>query len=49
VLDFGLHNLYAADLDEWMVMDTFRRGPGTVSLPEECAAQPEATTTTAAP
>jgi hypothetical protein len=49
VLHFGLHNLYATDLDEWIVMDTFRRGAGTVELPEECTAQPESTTTTVTP
>ena len=43
VLHFGLQNLYATDLDEWMIMDTFRRGPGTVTLPEECRAQPDPT------
>jgi hypothetical protein len=45
VLHSGLQNLYASDLDEWIVMDTFRRGAGTVTLPEECRAQPVPTTT----
>jgi hypothetical protein len=48
VLHFGIQNLYATDLDEWIVMDDFRRGAGKVELPEECAAQPEVTTTTGA-
>src|SRR5262249_4304580 len=49
VLHFGLQNIYASDLDEWMVMSSFRRGPGTVTVPEECLQQPEtpSTTTTA--
>jgi hypothetical protein len=36
VLHFGLQNLYDEQLDEWIVMDTFERGAGTVTLPEEC-------------
>jgi hypothetical protein len=48
VLHFGLQNLYAADLDEWMIMDSFTRGPGTVELPEECL-QGDTTTTTSTP
>ena len=36
VLHFGVQNLYDAELDEWMVMKTFRHRPGTVDLPDEC-------------
>ncbi len=49
VLHSGLQNLYDRELDEWIVMDSFRRGAGTVTLPEECSAQPDPTVTTAAP
>jgi hypothetical protein len=50
VLHFGLQNLYASDLDEWIVMDTFRTGAGTVDVPAECSSQPDpATTTTTTP
>lgn len=49
VLHFALQNLYASDLDEWMIMDTFRRGPGKVEVPEECLAQPDPATTTTTP
>jgi hypothetical protein len=49
VLHFGLQNIYAADLDEWMIMDSFTRGPGTVELPEECLRGDTTTTTTAPP
>lgn len=41
VLHSGLQNLYDRELDEWIVMDTSRRGAGTVTLPEECAALPD--------
>jgi hypothetical protein len=47
VLHFGLQNLYDEQLDEWIVMDTFDRGAGTVTLPEECADATTPTTTTA--
>lgn len=56
VLQFGLQNLYDANLDEWIVVDEIDPSPGTVTLPDECAtavapaAAPEETsTTTAAP
>ncbi|MCP9210094.1 hypothetical protein [Streptomyces cucumeris] len=37
VLQFGIQNLYDPELDEWAVMDTFERTPGTVTLPPRCA------------
>ncbi|MFD9569088.1 hypothetical protein ACFWBI_04505 [Streptomyces sp. NPDC059982] len=37
VLQFGVQNLYDPELDEWLVMDTFERRPGTVTLPRTCA------------
>jgi hypothetical protein len=40
VLHFGLQNLYDPQLDEWMMMDTFSRRAGTVTLPEECEPPP---------
>jgi hypothetical protein len=41
VLHFGLQNLYDPDLDEWIVMDSFKPGrAGAVTLPEECASAP---------
>jgi len=46
VLHFGLQNLYDEQLDEWIVMDSFDRGAGTVTLPEECATAVAPTTTT---
>ena len=52
VLQFGLQNLYDANLDEWIVVDEIDRSPGTVTLPDECAAAtapaaaPTTTTTT---
>jgi hypothetical protein len=49
VLHFGFQNIYASDLDEWMIMDSFRRGPGKVTVPEECLAWALATTTTPPP
>lgn len=36
VLHFGLQNLYDAQLDEWMLIDTFSYRAGTVTLPAEC-------------
>lgn len=38
VLHFGLQNLYDPQLDEWMVIDSWKHKPGKVTLPEECAA-----------
>lgn len=38
VLQFGLQNLYDANLDEWIVVDEIDQSPGTVTLPDECAA-----------
>ncbi len=49
VLHFGLHHLDAEDLDAWMVMDTWRRRPGKVTVPDECLAQPDPATTTTVP
>jgi hypothetical protein len=49
VLHFGLQNLDASDLDEWIVMDTFRKGAGTVDVPAECSSQPDPATTTTPP
>lgn len=53
VLQFGLQNLYDKNLDEWIVIDQIDPGPGTVTLPEECASATApavpVTTTTAAP
>jgi hypothetical protein len=49
VLQFGLQNLYDANLDEWIVIDESESAPGEVELPEECAttpAPPDASTTT---
>jgi hypothetical protein len=37
VLQFGLQNLYDANLDEWIVIDQSETTAGTVTLPEECA------------
>lgn len=37
VLQFGIQNLYDPELDEWAVMHTFDRKPGTVTLPRRCA------------
>jgi hypothetical protein len=36
VLQFGIQNLYDPELDEWLVMDTFKHKPGTVTLPRRC-------------
>lgn len=43
VLQFGVQNLYDAQLDEWMVIDTATTEPGRVVLPDECddAAPPQ--------
>jgi hypothetical protein len=49
VLHSGLQNLYDRELDEWIVMDTFARGAGKVTLPAECSAQPDTTPTTTVP
>ncbi|MEY9887653.1 hypothetical protein ABIA31_001282 [Catenulispora sp. MAP5-51] len=40
VLQFGVPNLYDPELDEWLVMNTFERKPGTVTLPLRCALLP---------
>jgi hypothetical protein len=40
VLQFGLQNLYDANLDEWIVVDDIDPSPGTVTLPDECATAP---------
>jgi hypothetical protein len=40
VLQFGVQNLYDPELDEWLVMDTFQRTPGRVTLPSRCAPPP---------
>ena len=40
VLQFGVQNLYDPELDEWLVMDTFRQRPGKVKLPERCPPPP---------
>ena len=37
VLQFGIQNLYDPQLDEWLVMRTFDRVPGTVTLPRRCS------------
>lgn len=37
VLQFGIQNLFDPELDEWLVMNTFERKPGTVTLPRRCA------------
>lgn len=37
VLQFGIQNLYDPQLDEWLVMRTFERVPGTVTLPRRCS------------
>ncbi|MBQ1158024.1 hypothetical protein KBZ21_07620 [Streptomyces sp. A73] len=37
VLQFGVQNLYDPELDEWLVMDTFERRPGHVTLPRRCS------------
>jgi hypothetical protein len=36
VLQFGVQNLYDPQLDEWLVMNTFERKPGVVTLPRRC-------------
>ncbi len=50
VLHFGLQNLYAPELDEWIIIDEASDEPGEVSLPDECAdaAPPSAPPTPAA-
>jgi hypothetical protein len=40
VLQFGVQNLYDPQLDEWLVMDTFRHRPGRVTLPGRCPPPP---------
>jgi hypothetical protein len=37
VLQFGLQNLYDANLDEWIVIDSSKPSAGKVTLPDECA------------
>jgi hypothetical protein len=37
VLQFGIQNLYDPELDEWLVMDTFKHKPGKVTLPRRCS------------
>ena len=37
VLQFGLQNLYDANLDEWIVIDSSKPSAGAVTLPDECA------------
>ncbi len=36
VLHFGLQNVYAPDMDEWIKMRTWSLKPGKVQLPAEC-------------
>jgi hypothetical protein len=36
LLHFGIQNAYAADLDEWIILDEFEHAPGDVDLPAEC-------------
>lgn len=36
VLHYGYQNLYAKELDEWMVLDTWKLKPGKVKLPGVC-------------
>lgn len=36
VLHFGFQNLYAPDLDEWIVMHSFKHAAGAVTLPPTC-------------
>ena len=43
VLHFGMQNLYDPDLDEWIVMKTFSKAPGKVTLPDECESLPPPT------
>lgn len=44
VLQFGLQNLYDANLDEWIVIDHSKPSAGKVVLPDECASAPAPTT-----
>jgi hypothetical protein len=37
VLQFGVQNLYDAEQDEWIRIDTIDDAPGAVELPQECA------------
>lgn len=37
VLHFGFQNLYDPELDEWFELDTFRKKPGKVTLPDGCS------------
>jgi len=37
VLQFGLQNLYDAEQDEWIRIDSIDDTPGEVELPDECA------------
>ncbi|MBD2898298.1 hypothetical protein amrb99_72650 [Actinomadura sp. RB99] len=36
VLQFGVQNLFDPELDEWLVMNTFKHTPGKVRLPRQC-------------
>jgi len=45
LLHFGFQNLYAVDLDEWILIDEASTAPGQVTLPEECANAPAPSTT----
>ena len=45
VLQFGLQNLYDANLDEWIVIDSSKPSAGKVTLPDECASAPVPATT----
>lgn len=45
VLHFGIHNLYAKELDEWIVIDDHDADGGEITLPDECAAPADPTTT----
>ena len=47
VLQFGLQNLYDANLDEWIVIDSSKSSAGAVTLPDECASAPPPATTPA--
>jgi hypothetical protein len=46
VLQFGLQNLYDANLDEWIVIDSSKPSAGKVELPDECASAPAPAPTT---
>jgi hypothetical protein len=44
LLHFGFQNLYAADLDEWIIVDHATDEAGVVTLPDECASAPAPST-----